>query len=124
MEAADRNTQRLKQKGNSDPLRVSDIHRNSTHGSGSSARSGTHGGSGSDQCFRCGSYTHKSHECRYRETVCHACGKKGYLAKVCRSSRTSKSTSTKGKPPTDKLKRNNWIDSRQKKLNLFQMMEF
>ena len=43
MEAADRNTQHLKQKGNSDPLRVSDIHRNSTHGSGSSARSGTHG---------------------------------------------------------------------------------
>ena len=45
MEAADRNTQRLKQKGNSDPLRVSDVHRNSTHGSGSSARSGTHEGS-------------------------------------------------------------------------------
>ena len=37
MEAADRNTQHLKQKGNSDTLRVSDIHRNSTHGSGSSA---------------------------------------------------------------------------------------
>ena len=45
MEAADRNTQRLKLKGNSDPLRVSDVH-----------RVGTHGGSGSNQhCFRCGS---------------------------------------------------------------------
>ena len=43
--------------------------------------------------------------------MCHACGKKGHLAKVCRSSWTCKSTSTKGKPPTDKLNRNNWIDS-------------
>ena len=52
----------------------------------------------------------KSHNCHYRETVCHACGKKGHLAKVCHSSWTYKSTSTKGKPPADKLK-NNWIDS-------------
>jgi len=121
MEAADRNTQRLKQKGNSDSLHVhrSSTHgsgssaRNSTHGSGSSVRSGTHGGSGSDQCFRCGSKTHKSHECRYRETVCHACGKKGHLAKVCRSSqlpRAPKASSAKGKPPTDKLM-NHYIDS-------------
>ena len=43
--------------------------------------------------------------------MCHACGKTGHLAKVCCSSWISKSTSTKGKPPTDKLKRNNWIDS-------------
>jgi len=63
MEAADRNTQRLKLKGNTEPLRVSDVHRDSTHRSGSSGRSGTHGGSGSDyKCFFCGSNTHNSHQ--------------------------------------------------------------
>ena len=54
MEAADRNTQCLKLKGSSDPLRVSDVHRVGAHGgSGSSARySSTHRGSGSNQhCF-------------------------------------------------------------------------
>ena len=64
MEAADRNTQRLKLKGNSDPLQVSDVHCVGTHrGSGSSARSSsTHRGSGSNQhCFRCGSNSHRSY---------------------------------------------------------------
>ena len=75
MEAADRNTQRL--KGSSEPQRISDIRRDNTHGSGSK------------QCFRCGSDSHRSHECRHLETVCKACGKKGHLARVCRSSRRS-----------------------------------
>ena len=75
MEAADRNTQRL--KGNSEPQRISDIRRDNTHGSGSK------------QCFRCGSDSHRSHECRHLETVCKACGKKGHLARVCRSSHRS-----------------------------------
>jgi len=86
MEAADHNIQRLKLKGNTEPLSVSDVRRDSKHRSGSSGRSGTHGESGSDYiCFFCGSNTHNSHQCQYKETVCHTCGKKGHLAKVCRS---------------------------------------
>ena len=57
---------------------------------------------------------HRSHQCRYRETECHACGKIGHLAKVCRSShppQTAKPTNPKGKGTTDKLRRQNWVDS-------------
>jgi len=45
--------------------------------------------------------------------VCHACGKKGHLTKVCRSSqlpRPPKASSSKGKPPADKFT-NHYIDS-------------
>ena len=48
------------------------------------------------------------------ERQCHACGKIGHLAKVCRSShpsQTAKPTNPKGKGTTDKLRRQNWIDS-------------
>ena len=92
MEAADRNTQRL--KGSSEPQRISDIRRDNTHRSGSK------------QCFRCGSDSHRSHKCRHLETVCKACGKKGHLVRVCRSSRRSQTRPTK--PPTGK--RTNWVD--------------
>ena len=35
-------------------------------------------------CYRCGGH-HKAAVCRHRETICHHCGKKGHLRKVCRS---------------------------------------
>ena len=102
MEAADRNTQRL--KGSTEPQRISDIRRD-THGSGSRVFT----------CYRCGRDNHKSHECRHLGTVCKACGKKGHLARVCRSSRTpqtqtkpTSSSSNKNKPPTGN--RTHWVD--------------
>ena len=46
--------------------------------------------------------------------MCHARGKKGHLAKVCRylQPRTPKPVNAKGKPPIDKL-RNHWIEEQE-----------
>src|SRR4029434_233166 len=36
------------------------------------------------ECFRCGG-AHYANDCKFQEAVCHACNKKGHLAKKCRS---------------------------------------
>lgn len=38
------------------------------------------------ECFRCGE-AHYVNVCKFKDTVCHACNKKGHLAKKCRSSK-------------------------------------
>ena len=38
-------------------------------------------------CSRCGRTGHLSHQCGFREAVCHKCRKRGHLAKVCRSAK-------------------------------------
>ena len=40
--------------------------------------------SGRGSCYRCGGQ-HKSHECHFREALCHICSKKGHIAWVCRN---------------------------------------
>ena len=42
-------------------------------------------------CFCCGAPGHRVAECKYKDKICRACGKKGHLAKVCRSSGTQQS---------------------------------
>lgn len=42
-------------------------------------------------CYRCGG-THASDTCRFRDSECHFCHKKGHLAKVCRSKTKQQST--------------------------------
>ena len=37
------------------------------------------------QCYHCDSTDHIATECRFLKVTCRACGKKGHLAKVCRS---------------------------------------
>ena len=39
-------------------------------------------------CFCCGAPRHRVAECKYRDKACCTCGKKGHLAKVCKSSIT------------------------------------
>ena len=41
------------------------------------------------QCYRCGGNHHQSN-CRFREAECHACKKKGHIARVCRSKSNTK----------------------------------
>lgn len=51
---------------------------------GSSQRGGQRDGQGEERkCSRCGSM--HDGECKWKDAVCHACGKVGHLAKVCKS---------------------------------------
>ena len=36
------------------------------------------------RCYRCGA-NHKAADCRFKDTECHYCHKKGHIAKVCQS---------------------------------------
>ena len=47
----------------------------------------------SENCQGCGSQTHKTSECWYRDETCTACGKRGQ-AKVCRSGHFTTVTNT------------------------------
>ena len=35
------------------------------------------------QCVHCGGRYHFAKNCRYSESVCHNCGKKGHIVRVC-----------------------------------------
>ena len=48
---------------------------------------------GQTPCYRCGG-SHSSSACRFLKEKCHACGKLGHIAEVCRS---SKAKDTKAK---------------------------
>ena len=41
--------------------------------------------SSTQSCCRCGEPNHTPAECRYRDAICNACGKKGHIAPACRS---------------------------------------
>ena len=41
------------------------------------------------KCYRCGKPNHKAPECHYKDSVCAKCKKKGHIAKVCRSTKSS-----------------------------------
>lgn len=44
-------------------------------------------------CYRCGEDSHTPDSCRFRESECRKCHKKGHIARVCRSSQSSSSKS-------------------------------
>ena len=66
MEAAERNTKLWKGNGDAPIQRVTP----------------------SQSCYQCGATNHLPGECRFRDEVCHACKKRGYIAKVCRSKKS------------------------------------
>ncbi len=50
------------------------------------------------ECYRCGG-AHYANACKFKETVCHICGKKGHLAKKLRGRKSKlKNTKDGGKP--------------------------
>ena len=70
------------------------------------------GGGSSQNCYRCGG-KHRSSSCWHLETKCHACGKKGHIAKVCLSkkkgsqqkqkSRSESNTNTVSEGPDEEV---------------------
>ena len=48
-------------------------------------------------CYRCGG-KHLATKCRFISEECHSCGKRGHIAKVCRSTKSKKSESSTNKP--------------------------
>jgi len=40
-------------------------------------------------CYRCGG-THMTHNCFYKDQICHHCGKQGHILRVCRSKQHGK----------------------------------
>ncbi|XP_042142995.1 uncharacterized protein LOC121833629 [Ixodes scapularis] len=47
------------------------------------------------KCFRCGNTNHSESSCRFRTESCNACGKRGHIAKVCRSAERHKTAGKK-----------------------------
>ena len=41
-------------------------------------------------CYRCGGNTHMTHNCFYKDQICHHCGKQGHILRVCRSKQQGK----------------------------------
>ena len=52
------------------------------------------------ECYRCGG-THSSSSCRFKTADCRYCGKKGHIARVCRSRLRAKSRGRGGKQQAD-----------------------
>ena len=66
----------------------------------------------SQSCYRCGATNHLPSECRFKDAVCHACKKRGRIAKVCRS---KKSDSPHRKQQAGRQKKRvNFVDVDQK----------
>uniref|UniRef100_A0A8C2FFT4 Gypsy retrotransposon integrase-like protein 1 n=2 Tax=Cyprinus carpio TaxID=7962 RepID=A0A8C2FFT4_CYPCA len=53
------------------------------------------------ECYRCGG-AHFATSCKFKEAVCHNCGKKGHLAKKCRSNKWKVKNSKDGGKPHSK----------------------
>ena len=81
MESAEKGTKHL-QSTQSPP----EVHHNVFQKQGSTSRRqpSTKQGAARLACYRCGG-EHLPTKCRFKDTVCHACKKRGHIVKVCRS---------------------------------------
>ena len=80
----------------SEPAPVYNIHNKS--GMGKHSTNSSH--PATVECYRCGG-NHYATKCRFMEATCRTCGKKGHLARVCRSSAKG-SFQTSKKPQSGK----------------------
>ena len=58
-----------------------------------------------DPCFRCGG-RYSSLTCRCKSWICNSCGKKGHVARVCRSRSSVRTTSKQKKQEVHRLAEN------------------
>ena len=59
-------------------------------------------------CFRCGG-RHSSLTCRCKSWICNSCGKKGHVARVCRSRSSVRTTSKQKKQEVHRLAENVFV---------------
>jgi len=64
------------------------------------------------ECYRCGE-KHEASTCRFKEVECFKCGKRGHLAKACRSTTSGKTN--KGKKKKEEKKEQPWKKKEEKK---------
>ena len=64
------------------------------------------------ECYRCGG-NHYATKCRFINVDCRACGKKGHLARVCRTSKGKPQTSTQPKRPNSGSSKSRHSPNRQ-----------
>ena len=76
-ERADENAREL-EKATPGPVGVHKI------ATGKTKEGGPHWSKSNTECYRCGG-KHAADKCRFRDSDCHHCGKKGHIAKACRS---------------------------------------
>ena len=62
-----------------------------------------------ESCYRCGLTNHKAADCHFKETICHQCGKKGHIKRVCRSGAQPQRRGKKGATH----KRTKWVNKDQ-----------
>ena len=62
-----------------------------------------------ESCYRCGLTNHKTADCRFKETICHQCGKQRHIRRVCRSGAQSQRRGKKGTAH----KRTRWVNKDQ-----------
>ena len=85
MESAERNARDLKKSQHPQAVNVLKNHSPTT---ASSQRTQT------VECYRCGG-AHLATKCRFKDTECRLCKKKGHLARVCRSKKATDKSSSK-----------------------------
>ena len=59
-----------------------------------------------DSCYRCRQSGHKADSCMFKHSICHGCGKKGHIRKVCRSTKQPH----KGYKPVHQNKEGHYVD--------------
>ena len=56
----------------------------------------------SKECYRCGA-KHNPDQCRFKSEKCHACGKQGHIARVCRSKNKTQSSKSDNSTATTQV---------------------
>ena len=64
-------------------------------------------------CYRCGQTNHRASNCKFKEAICHLCGNKGHLKKVCRTGKQPQKGQKQQQRHPPGTKRTTWIDVEQ-----------
>ena len=72
-------------------------------------------------CYRCGGNTHMTHNCFYKDQICHHCGKQGHIQQVCRSKQQGKPKQATKTPEVDAVEVDVDVDAYEDILATFEV---